>query len=546
MKRNKQLLILIWFLLPAAVFAKETENVLTVAMTASDMAMDPLHAYSTDELQIATGIYEGLVSYNPKTLQPVPGVAYKWEISESGTVYTFYIRERAKFSNGDQVTAQDFRDSWLRIINPDEEGEYSFLFDIIKGAEDYRNGRNRDPKSVGIRVVSPTILEVELEKPASHFLSMLPHMSFAPIHHSYRDTKGWEWAPLVSNGPFTLKSRTSDEIILEKNPRYWDRWQVSLDRIRIITGSDPEKTAELLNEGAVQWADYADTDKIDNPALIQVSPLFATSYLYFRTDADPWSDSRVRKGVALIIPWNDLRGNASSFATSTLVPQAGFYDKPATLEDMNVEQGLKLLAEAGYPNGRGLPDIKALVTPGSVAELVLNKAAGIWKERLGISTQIVPVSFNAYQEVVRKGGYVIGSSTWIGDFADPLSFLQMWTTGSKLNDAKYSSESYDKLIDEAMSDTSDTRYDLYAQAEGLLLSEDVVVIPLSNPPSINLVDLAGITGWYANALDIHPFKYIAPKEAQVPKWYVSVPEDEEARLAAAPLTDKNVSGEFMK
>ncbi|MBN1685249.1 MAG: peptide ABC transporter substrate-binding protein [Spirochaetales bacterium] len=527
MKRNLLLLSGVIMLLSAprqAIFAEDTGGELTVAFSSDEMTVDPLHAFRTDELQVATAIYEGLVSYNPENLRPVPGVAYTWDISEDGTKYTFHLRQRAKFSNGEDVLAEDFRDSWLRIINPDDEGEYSFLFDVIKGAVDYRTGRNRDPDSVGIRAVSPSVLEVELERPASHFLSMLPHMSFAPVHRSHRETTGWERrAPLVSNGPFTLTSWSAGELVFQRNIHYWDRRNVALDRIRIIVEPDPAQTARLLNEGTIQWADYAQTEMLQNRDLVQVAALFATSYLYFRADVEPWSNPLVRKGISLLIPWNELRAGVSSFVSSTLVPEVGFYDKPPALEELNVEMGLKLLAEAGFPNGRGLPAVKAVVTPGSVAEAVLEAAAKIWDERIALKTEIVPVSFNAYQEIARTGGYVIGASTWIGDFADPLSFLQMWTTGSKLNDAKYSSERYDSLVEQAMSENSEARYDMYAQAEALLLSDEVVVIPLANPPSVNFVDLEGITGWYANALDIHPFKHIRFKTPVVPKWYAGAP-----------------------
>jgi len=254
-----------------------------------------------------------------------------------------------------------------------------------------------------------------------------------------------------------------------------------------------------------------------------VGPLFATSYLYFRTDEKPWDNALVRKGLALLVPWGQLRSNASAFTSATLVPDVGFYDAPAGLVEQNVEEGLKLLDEAGYPNGRGLPDLKAIVSPGSAAQIVLTEAAKIWEERLGISVDFISVNFANYSQVAKNGGYAIGASTWIGDFADPLSFLQMWTTESKLNDARYSSERYDSLIDKALSQDDETRFQTLAQAEGVLLSGDVVVIPLANPPSFNLIDLDKVAGWFSNALDIHPFKYIGYKKASVPDEYVSAP-----------------------
>jgi peptide/nickel transport system substrate-binding protein/oligopeptide transport system substrate-binding protein len=225
-----------------------------------------------------------------------------------------------------------------------------------------------------------------------------------------------------------------------------------------------------------------------------------------------------------------LRSNASAFVSATLVPAVGFYDAPEGLVEQNIEEGLKLLDEAGFPNGRGLPTVTALVAPGGAADTVLRAAAEIWEERLGLEVEFIPLRFSQYTELTRRGGYVIGSSTWIGDFADPLSFLQMWTTESNLNDARYSSSRYDSLINQAMSENDENRFDTLAKAEEMLLSGEVVVIPLANPPSFNLIDTERISGWYSNALDIHPFKYMGFREPDVPDWYISVPAPAELAL----------------
>ena len=246
-KRIIEILLLLLFLSGAA-FAETSsdQNTMVVSLAVDDIILDPLRSYRTDELQIATGIYEGLVSYHPESLRPVPGVAYKWDISEDRKTYRFHLRARARFSNGDQVTAADFRESWLRIIDPESEGEYSFLFDVIQGAAAYRNGSNGDPLSVGIRALTDTLLEVKLERPASHFLSMLPHMTFAPVHESYRSAEGWgEAAPLVTNGPFVLSSWTDSEIHLERNLIYWDSWHVALDGVSIITAGSNDRALAI-------------------------------------------------------------------------------------------------------------------------------------------------------------------------------------------------------------------------------------------------------------------------------------------------------------
>ena len=206
---------------------------MVVALGTVDVAFDPLHAYTATEAQLFTALSEGLVSYHPDTLDPVPGVARSWQVSDDGLRYRFLLRDNARFSDGTQVIAEDFRASWLRIINPGEQAEYSVLFDVIKGVADYRSGANNDEEAVGIRVISPIELEVVLERPAEHFLSTLAHHAFAPVYPAYRAQVGWErQAPIIGNGPFSLTGREADELVFERNPHYWARSAVELDRVR--------------------------------------------------------------------------------------------------------------------------------------------------------------------------------------------------------------------------------------------------------------------------------------------------------------------------
>ncbi len=493
---------------------------LSVAFSSGDLTFDPLHAYRTTELQIATGLYEGLVGYDPKTLRPVPAVAYRWDVSDDGRIYTFHLRRRAKFSNGDPVTATDFRESWLRIINPADEGAYSFFFDVIEGAFDYRKGKLATADDVGIRVIDPYTLEVRLTQPASHLLSMMCHMTFAAIHKRYRDSSGWERsAPLITNGPYSLAARDGAGLTLERNLSYWDSWNVDIDRIDISFGVGAEEASRRINEGTIDWSVTADADALDDKDIIQVAPLFATSYLFFRADEAPWSDARVRRGLALIVPWEQIRQAATPFATDSLVPAVGFYSDVDGLKEQNVSAGLALLEEAGYADGAGLPTITILVIPGSVADDAAREAAKVWRRFLDADVEIKGISFNDYQRVVGQGGFAMGSSTWIGDYADPLAFLQMWTAGSRLNDARYVDETFDALIAQAMGETGEQRFKTLSRAEQRLLTEEVVVIPLSHTVSVNFIDLDRVEGWYANALDVHPFKSIRFARPKVPPRY---------------------------
>jgi oligopeptide transport system substrate-binding protein len=263
-----------------AIFAQEEKQELpsefVLVYSPKKLVLDPRHIYTTMESELSTGIYEGLVSYHPFSLEPIPAVASQWTISPDRTVYTFTLRENARFSNGDPVQAQDFLDSWLRVLEPGAGAEYSFLLDIIKGARDYRLGR--EVEDLGIRVISPTKLEVELERPASHFLKILCHMTFAPVHSSYREREGWDQdSTLIGNGPYYIHERKPDELVLKKNKLYWDASRVELETLRVRFMDDPAAISRGFNNGEIHWATNWETEQLLDPSKIVFNPLFATS-----------------------------------------------------------------------------------------------------------------------------------------------------------------------------------------------------------------------------------------------------------------------------
>ena len=510
--------IFLIFLISQGALAQSADQVdeFVVALTPSKLVLDPLHSYKTQELQIATAIYEGLVSYHPVSLKPVPGVAWRWEISDDGLSYRFHLRKNAQYSNGDQVTAQHFRDSWLRILKPGTQGEYSFLFDVIKGAAEYRSGKSADTETVGIIAVDKSTLVVELLKPASHFLSILCHMSFMPVHPQYFERTNWDReTPLVGNGPFFLFQRAEDEIILEKNAYYWDQRNVHMDRFRILFIDDLKEITEGLNQGSIHWAGNSDVGSLIDRELIQFYPLFGTSYLYFLADVTPWSDPRVRRGLVLLLPWDNIREQSSAFGTERLVPALQFYPEVEGIRERDAEEGLSLLKEAGFAEGNGLPEILIRVPRGSAAEIAAMRMEELWEETLAVQVTVITQTYNTYLSELRKNDYAIAAATWIGDFADPLTFLQLWTSESNLNDARYSNPGFDSLIEKSLEESDETRFGTLAEAETMLLRE-AVVLPLSHPPAFNVIDLRKIDGWYPNPLDIHPLKHLRFKRMLAP------------------------------
>ncbi len=485
------------------------------ATLAGSISFDPVRAYTSLEAQVYTAIYEGLVIYNPMTLEPMPGAARRWDISDNGLVYRFYLREEGRFSNGDPVTAKVFRDSWFRVLDPKSGAEYSTFFDVIKGARAYRTGQTTDQDEVGIRVVNDYTLEVELEKPAPHFLKVLCHMAFVPIHPFYMHDDGWQKrSSIVGNGPFFVLEKNDNEIVFARNNLYWGRSEVKLDRIVMRFLSTPGAASEGFNQGLIQWATSWDSSVLKDTSNVVFNPLFATSFYFFRSDSEPWNNPKVRRALALLVPWDQVRTDQVFFPTAKLVYQIPGYPDVQAIEKPDKEEALKLLAEAGFPGGKGLPKLVFRVGAGGDSERVAKLIGDAWKDAIGLDVEVSTVDYDRYFASIKGEGYTIGQMTWIGDFLDPLTFLQMWTGDSNLNDAHYRNADYDKLVSDGSALTGQERYKKFGEAESMLLTTGVIM-PVSHQPSLNLIDLDKIDGWFPNPLDIHPFRYLEFKGAQM-------------------------------
>jgi len=483
---------------------------LTITFSKGDLELDFRKSYLASEAQLYTAIYEGLFSYHPITLEPVPALAEKWDLSNDKKQWTFTLRENAKYWNGDSVTAEDFRAAWLSILSPDKDAPYSSLYDIIEGAKEYRNGEIRDENKVGIIASGPRTLIVKLNAPASFFPSMLSHHSFSPIHPSMLNVDDWTVSPPVSNGPFRITEMDEDKIVFEKADNYWDAKEVSLNRITARFTETGEEASRLWNSGEARWiSGDVDFDTLRDRSGIHVNAMFATHYYFIRSGEKPWNDHRLRRALILVLPWDEIRAGHYHPAKTLIYPLPG-YPKIAGLSETSADEAVKLLAEAGFPGGAGLPELVLRITPSQEAARITGLMASAWKEQLGIPVRVEVIPYSRYFQALKTGGYDVGSSTWIGDFADPYTFLQMWRRDSNLNDSGYNDDDYEALMEKSMLEEGRARWAILAEAEQLLLDRGSV-LPISYSQAINIVDTGELDGWFPNALDIHPFKYFSFK-----------------------------------
>jgi peptide/nickel transport system substrate-binding protein/oligopeptide transport system substrate-binding protein len=488
-------------------FLDEERNSLTMVMSGRDIEFDFRKSFLANEAQIYSGLYEGLFSYHPLTMEPVPAVANRWKLSDDKKVWTFTLRDYARYWNGDTVRAEDFRAAWLSLIEPGRNSPYSSLFDIIEGASDYRMGRTTNKNKVGIEAPDDKTLVVRLVSPAAFFPSMLCHHSFSPVHPAMLNVADWSRTSPISNGPYYLLKNDGKTKVFARNELYWDATDVQLKTITLRLIDDGDEASAAWNSGEADWIlGDVNLDTLINRSGITVNPMFATHYYFIRSVRKPWNDWRVRRAMVLALSWASIREGVIMPAKTLIYPIMD-YPKIGGMDTTDIAEARKLLAEAGYPDGKRLPELVIRLTPSAEAERIGAIMSATWKDELGIPVRIEVFPFDKYLDSMKDSDYDVGSSTWIGDFADPYTFLQMWRRDSNLNDAGYNDNDYEKLIDRSMSEEGDVRWKTLSEAEELLLSRGTV-LPISYSFAVNIVDKTELGGWYSNVLDMHPVKYL--------------------------------------
>jgi peptide/nickel transport system substrate-binding protein/oligopeptide transport system substrate-binding protein len=341
---------------------------------------------------------------------------------------------------------------------------------------------------------------------------MLCHHSFSPIHPSMLDKKNWSREPPISNGPFRIQEQNSSRIVMVKNERYWDARDVALKKLTVRFTKDANEASSLWNSGEVRWiAGDVNLDTLSDGSGISLNAMFATHYYFIRSASAPWNDYRVRRALSLALPWEEIRSIYYLPATTLVYPIPG-YPEVEGIDTANPEESARLLAEAGFAQGVGLPELVIKITPSQDSARVAALMTSAWAA-LGVKARSQVVSWNEYSDSLKQNDYTIASTTWIGDFADPYTFLQMWRRDSNLNDAKYSDADYEKLMEKSMNEEGEQRLQTLAEAEKLLLDRGVV-LPIFYNPALNIVDTDELDGWFPNALDIHPFRYLAFRNLQ--------------------------------
>jgi oligopeptide transport system substrate-binding protein len=499
---------------------------LTIINNGEPETLDPALLTGIPEMRIAIGLFEGLARLDPKTAQPIPGLAESWEISLDGKIYTFHLRTNLVWSTGDPIRADDVVYSWIRALNPATASDYAGQLYYLKNAEDFNTGKIKDASLVGIYAPDPFTVRVELKNPTSFFLDVctLPVTYVVPrqIIEKYGDR--WMMAkPLPSSGPYELAFwRLDDKVRLKKNPRYWDATNTQSDILDILPIGSPSTAFNLYEQGAVDiiWdKEVVPAELLD--VLIHRPDVHSFSYLatYFvdiNVTHKPFDDPRVRKALALAVDRNRLVKKimkGGERPTSHLVPDGtANYTSPEGL-DYDPALAKKLLAEAGYPDGRGFPRFEYLFNApagggAKIHEDIAIELQQMWRDTLGLNMGLRQVEWKVYLNSTSHLDYDLARGDWIGDYDDPNTFLDLFLSDSGNNRTGWKNAGYDALVDEA-NEQSDlkAREKLFQQAETILTRDELPIVPLYIYAGINYYH-TNVQGIYQNILDDHPLNYI--------------------------------------
>ncbi len=390
---------------------------------------DPAFAAAAPDTDAVRALFEGLTDYDPQTLSPVPGVATRWESSADGRVWTFYLRENARWSNGERVTAGDFVRSWERTLKIGALAPHTELLANIEGATANTQpaettepnappSEQPEPPAFGARALGEHVLQVTLEHADESFPSLVAHPVFRPVKVDAADrTQRLESHELISNGAFQLSSAQADRVQLERARTYWDDASVALDRVTFVNTSGAEDALAAYRAGEVDAVTNAPFEPLALKLLapykdFRRSTFGALTYYSFNISREPFDDVRVREALALAIDRerisrDDLRG--ATEPAGKFLPEAMSGEKPVVDENELLEQDATkaraLLAAAGYPDGDGFPVIRLLINRNEQQKIVAQSIAEMWRAVLNVETEIVIKPWDEYEAALHAGDY---------------------------------------------------------------------------------------------------------------------------------------------
>lgn len=513
-------------LVAGSAFAAQAEQVLHRGNGTEPETLDPHRSTGVTENVIENDLYEGLVTLTADG-QQAPGAAESWDISDDGTVYTFHLRKDAKWSNGDPVTAADWVYSFQRAVNPDTKSDYAPILAPIVNASAIVAGEEKDLSKLGVRAIDDYTFEMTLTGPTPYILGVLTHNIAFPVHKATVEKYGDEWTRpgnQVGNGAFVMQDWVpQSHVTVVKNPHFREADTVKLDKIVYYPTEDLAEELKRYRAGElditydvpqeqIKWLEANMPDEFHN------TPYFGTYYYVINLTASPLGDDvKLRRALSLALDREILTekitqgGELPAYAW---VPPGvpGYEQQSVDFKNMSMEERIeeakRLYAEAGYGPDNPL-EIQLLYNTNENHRKIAIAVASMWKKALGVKMTLTNQEWKVYLESRDQKNFQIARAAWIGDYVDPLNFIEMFLSNAgERNDAGYNNPEFDRLVAEAAKpENINRRFELLAQAEKLFL-DDVGLIPIYHYTSQHMIS-PKVAGWEFNILDIHLGRYLS-------------------------------------
>jgi oligopeptide transport system substrate-binding protein len=490
------------------------EDVLRFNLGAEPETIDPALATGQPDGRACRILFEGLTADDPLGGPNVPGLASRWELSADGLTLTFHLRPGLAWSDGSPLTARDVAWSWRRVLRPETAARNASLFFAITGAEDYNAGR-ADSSRVRLDTPDDTTLVVHLARPTAYFVALTSYTAFLPTPRHAVERWGALWTRpghLVCDGAFTLAEwRQNDHYTFARNPRFWDAASVRLEGIRAYTVEDQNTSANLYKAGVIDWSPSGSLPSSFIPTLRRYGDFhhgrYQGTYFYsLNVTRGPTRDIRVRRALAYAVDREAiardlLKGARDPWGRCAPSGYPGYAPPRAITFDPAFARAC--LAQAGYPGGRGFPRIGILINTGEDSRRIAEAVQAMWKGTLGIDVDIENMEWASMMENVAGLRYDVARRSWIGDYADPNTFLECWRGGDGNNRTGWSEPRYDALLRAAAAELDPAaRLRTLAAAESLLLDQ-CPLVPLCQY-STNELTKPYVRGIANTPLDSHP------------------------------------------
>ena len=492
-------------------------------------AIDPSVSVGATQSTIYAALYEGLVAVDSKG-NIIPAAATSWEVSADKLVYTFHLRDGLKWSDGKPVTAGDFAWSWVHVLDPKTASAYSwFVETYLKNATDFIKGKVAADQ-VGVKATDDKTLVVTLGSPASYFLQALLTGCWMPVRQDMVKANPEKWAydakTAISNGPFVLTEyKIGAYITAEKNKNYWDAANVKIDKLKFSFITDANTAYSAFKAGDVDGIAGVPSTEFVN-ILASDKRLFTYNQLRFNflrlnTTTPGLDNVKVRRAINMAFDRKAYLAGLGNITTQPIlgtVPN-GLFLAGKNFRDVSGDNGLaptaqidaakKLLADAGYADGKGLPTFRLHCPDTQVknAEIVQQMLL----KNLGIKADIKCVDTKLNFPMMIDGKYDIAFGGWGGDYNHPMTFVELFTSTASDNATRWKNADYDALIDKARGETDEAKQlDLFVQAEHLLMQESPIV-PISVPSGAIMIS-DKVTNWFLTPSDtLYIYKAVIKK-----------------------------------